>query len=131
MERLNLHQSPQEAQRLQANQAELVERIAQTIHEDGVIEPLKGIHLARLTVPLQKLHSVLQPSFCVIAQGSKEILLGDSRFQYDPWHYLLTTVELPWVSQVLEASRERPYLSFRLEPVSYTHLDVYKRQSRR
>ena len=36
MERLNLHQSPQEAQRWQANQAELVERIAQTIHEDGV-----------------------------------------------------------------------------------------------
>ena len=115
MERLNLHQLSQEAQRLQANQAELVERIAQAIHEDGVIEPLKGVHLARLTVPLQKLHSVLQPSFCVIAQGSKEILLGDSRFQYDPWHYLLTTVELPWVSQVLEASRERPYLSFRLE----------------
>ena len=115
MEKLNSHLSQQEAQRLQATQEELVERIAHAIREDGVIEPLKGVRLARLTVPLQKLHSVLQPSFCVIAQGSKEILLGDSRFQYDPLHYLLTTVELPWVSQVLEASWERPYLSFRLE----------------
>ena len=115
MEKLNSHLSQQEAQRLQATQEELVERIAHAIRADGVIEQLKGVRLARLTVPLQKLHSVLQPSFCVIAQGSKEILLGDSRFQYDPLHYLLTTVELPWVSQVLEASWERPYLSFRLE----------------
>jgi len=51
----------------------------------------------------------------VIAQGSKEVLLGDSRYRYDPSHYLLATVELPRVSQVLEASKERPYLSLRLE----------------
>jgi hypothetical protein len=29
----------------------------------------------------------------VIAQGSKEVLLGDSRYRYDPAHYLLATVE--------------------------------------
>jgi AraC-like DNA-binding protein len=51
----------------------------------------------------------------VIAQGSKEVLLGDSRYRYDPSQYLLATVELPRVSQVLEASKERPYLSLRLE----------------
>jgi AraC-like DNA-binding protein len=58
---------------------------------------------------------VLKPSLCVIAQGSKEVLLGDSRYRYDPSHYLLATIELPRVSQVLEASPERPYLSLRLE----------------
>jgi AraC-like DNA-binding protein len=52
---------------------------------------------------------------CLIAQGSKEVLLGESRYRYDPSHYLLATVELPRVSQVLEASKERPYLSLRLE----------------
>jgi len=51
----------------------------------------------------------------MIAQGSKEIALGDSCYRYDPFHYLLTTVELPTVSKILEASRERPYLSLRLE----------------
>jgi AraC-like DNA-binding protein len=51
----------------------------------------------------------------VIAQGSKEVLLGDSRYRYDPAHYLLATVELPVVGQVLEASAERPYLSLRLD----------------
>jgi AraC-like DNA-binding protein len=51
----------------------------------------------------------------VIAQGSKEVLLGESRYRYDPSQYLLATVELPRVSQVLEASKERPYLALRLE----------------
>jgi len=54
-------------------------------------------------------------AFCVIAQGSKEILLGDTRYRYDSAHYLLVTAELPVVSQVIEASYERPYLSLRLE----------------
>jgi AraC-like DNA-binding protein len=109
------HRADREARRLQASQEELAERIAQAVREDGTVEPLKGVHLARASVPLQKLHSVQNPSFCVIAQGSKEVLLGDNRYQYDPFNYLLATLELPRVSQVLEASKERPYLSFRME----------------
>jgi AraC-like DNA-binding protein len=54
-------------------------------------------------------------AFCVIAQGSKEVLLGDTRYRYDPAHYLLATAELPVVSQIIAASQERPYLSLRLE----------------
>ncbi len=53
-------------------------------------------------------------AFCVIAQGSKEVFLGIERYQYDPAHYLLVTAELPVVSQIIEASWERPYLSLRL-----------------
>lgn len=104
-----------EAQRAHAHRAELVERIARAIRWDGTTQPLQGLYLSRSSVPLEPLHSVLEPSLCVIAQGSKEVLLGESRYQYDPLHYLLATVELPRVSQVLEASRERPYLSLRLE----------------
>ncbi len=111
----NHQQAEREAARLQANREELVERIARTVPEDGAVEPLKGMFLARASVPLKRVHSVVKPSFCVIAQGSKEILLGDSRYRYDPDHYLIATLELPRVSQILEASKERPYLSFRLE----------------
>ena len=108
-------QAEREAQRVQANREELVERIAQAVREDGTIQPLPGLHLSRSSLPLKPLHSVLKPSVCVIAQGSKEVLLGDSRYRYDSSQYLLATVELPRVSQVLEASKERPYLSLRLE----------------
>ncbi|HET8911400.1 MAG TPA: AraC family transcriptional regulator [Ktedonobacteraceae bacterium] len=104
-----------ETQRMLADREELVERIGRAIPEDGEIQPFQGIHLARSSSPLKPIHSVLEPSLCVIAQGSKEVLLGDSRYRYDPSRYLLATIELPRVSQVLEASKERPYLSLRLE----------------
>jgi AraC-like DNA-binding protein len=110
-----LQQAEREVLRVQANREELVERIGQAVREDGTIQPLPGLYLSRVSFPLKPLYSVLKPSLCVIAQGSKEVLLGDSRYRYDPSHYLLATIELPRVSQVLEASPERPYLSLRLE----------------
>jgi AraC-like DNA-binding protein len=58
---------------------------------------------------------VFKPTLCVIAQGSKEVILGDSHYRYDPLHYLLVTIDLPTTTHVLEASTERPYLSFTME----------------
>jgi AraC-like DNA-binding protein len=103
-----------EAQRAQANREELVERIASIIREDGVVEPIKGVFLRRSSSPTVPVHAVSEPAFCVIAQGNKEIVVGEERFRYDPAHYLLNTVELPIMSHVIEASEEQPYLSFRL-----------------
>ena len=115
MDSMNPQHVEREARRAQANRGELVERIARAIREDGRVEPLKGLRLHRASSPTESVHGMSGPAFCVIAQGSKEVLLGDNRYQYDPAHYLLATVELPVVSQVIEASQERPYLSLRLE----------------
>ena len=109
-------QIEREADREQANRDELVERIGRAIREDGRVEPLKGLYLNRSAFPTE-LHSVSNPAFCVIAQGSKEVFLSNERYQYDPAHYLLFTAELPVVSQVIEASPEQPYLSLRLGSV--------------
>jgi AraC-like DNA-binding protein len=107
--------SERETHRAQVHREELAERIARAVPEDGPVEPLKGLHLNRSSAQTDPLHGVSHPSFCVIAQGSKEVLLGDSRYRYDAAHYLLATVELPVVTRVIEASAERPYLSLRLE----------------
>jgi AraC-like DNA-binding protein len=112
---MNDPQAKREADRAQANRDELTERIAQAIRHDGRIEPLKGLHFNRSSSPSESCHGVSIPAFCVIAQGSKEVLLGNDRYQYDPMHYLLATVELPIVSQILEASQAQPYLSLRLD----------------
>ncbi|MEH1774745.1 AraC family transcriptional regulator [Nostoc sp.] len=115
---INLMNDPQakrEADRAQAYRDELTELIAQAIPHDGTIEPLKGLHFNRASSPSECIHSVSIPAFCAIAQGSKEVLLGSDRYQYDPMHYLLATVELPIVSQILEASKAQPYFSLRLD----------------
>ncbi|MFN8527705.1 MAG: AraC family transcriptional regulator [Anaerolineae bacterium] len=111
----NVHLVDRESQRLQSSREELVERIANAVPEEGVLQPLRGMYLSHLSMRHEKVHSVLRPSFCVIAQGSKEVLLGADRYLYDPSNYLLATLDLPRTSQVLEASPHRPYLSFRLE----------------
>src|SRR5213595_889036 len=115
MDEMDYKHVDREAQRVQADSEELVERIARAVPEDGTVQPLKGLYLSRVSLPRQPLHGVLEPSLCVIAQGSKEVLLGDSRYRYDSAHYLLASVELPTISRVLEASKEQPYLSLRLE----------------
>jgi hypothetical protein len=115
MDSQSLQPGAYQARHAQANRAELVERMARTIPDDGRVEPLNGLYLFRASSPTELLHSVYTPAFCVIAQGSKEVLLGEERYQYDPTHYLLMTVELPVVSQIREASKEQPHLSFRLQ----------------
>jgi AraC-like DNA-binding protein len=114
----SFHKVEREARRAQVNRGELVERIAHAVRQDGRAEPLKGLRLNRASAPTELAHSISYPAFCVIAQGSKEVLLGDDRYQYDPMHYLLTTAGLPIVTHVIEASQERPYLSLsvRLDP---------------
>lgn len=108
-------QDEQDALRLQMYREELIELVSQAATENGELRVLEGVYLGRLSAPMDKVYSVLEPSLCVIAQGSKVVFLGDRRYQYDPLHYLLTTMELPRVSHVVEASREKPYLSIRLE----------------
>ncbi len=92
-----------------------MERIGRAMRQDGSAQPLQGLHLYRHSFPLEQVYSVVEPSLCVVAQGSKEFLLGESRYRYDPLHYLLITVDLPYVGQVLSASKERPFLSLRLQ----------------
>ncbi len=111
----NGQQAEREAVLMQASREELVERIGRVMHEDGGIEPLPGLHLYRHSIPLEQVYNLVEPSVCVVVQGSKEFLLGESRYRYDPFHYLLVTVNLPYVGQVLEASKEHPFLCLSLD----------------
>ena len=104
-----------DANRAETSRNELIELITRAIREDGTIEPLKGLHLNRASSPKEPLHSVYEPVFCVVAQGSKEFFLSNERYVYDPYHDFLVTAELPLVGHVLEASEKRPYLSLRLD----------------
>ncbi len=114
MESLNEQDREREPRQALANRAELAERIARAVREDSTVEPLRGLFLKHVSSPTAPVHGVSIPAFCVIAQGSKEIYLGEDYYRYDPGRYLLATVEPPIVIQIGEASKERPHLSLRL-----------------
>jgi AraC-like DNA-binding protein len=99
---------------MQADQQELADRIGRTLPCDGVVEPQPGLHFRRCSRPTARVHGSYAPFFCVVAQGSKELLVGEDSFRYDPAHYVISTIELPMIGQVVDASPERPYLALRL-----------------
>src|SRR5829696_2071322 len=110
MDLMNQQQSERETQRAQAGRDELIERVARAVGDDGTVETPGRLRLLRHSSPTPKEHGVSLPAFCLIAQGSKEVLLGADLYRYDANHYLTTAASLPTATRVTEASEERPYL---------------------
>ena len=103
-----------EAERIQNNREELIERMTSLITVDGTLDILKDFRISRLSKPSETLHIVYDPCFCFIIQGSKKVVLNNQNFRYDTGSYLITTVDLPVSVRVDEASEEKPYLGFRM-----------------
>jgi AraC-like DNA-binding protein len=51
----------------------------------------------------------------VVAQGSKRVDLGQTTFTYNQSRFLLTSIDLPIVSQIVEASEAKPLLALALK----------------
>ncbi len=75
---------------------------------------IPGLSLFRREEPTEPISGMYQPSICMVAQGAKRVQLGDDTYVYDAQHYLITSVHLPTVVQIVEASPEKPYLGLRL-----------------
>ena len=75
---------------------------------------IPGLSLFRRDEPTDPISRMYEPSICVVAQGAKRVILGDDTYVYDAHHYLITSVHLPTVVQIIDASEEKPYLGLRL-----------------
>lgn len=93
----------------------LAESIARLTEDGELFETaVPGLSLFRRIETSDPLTGMYEPSVCLIAQGAKRVLLGDDTYEYDTDHYLFSGLHLPVVAQVIEASREKPYLGLRL-----------------
>jgi AraC-like DNA-binding protein len=104
-----------EQRKMQLNREELIERMMRLAPENSLLEVFPGIFIYQSLKPTESEISVLKPAFCVIAQGSKDVLLNEELFHYDSGHYLISTLDLPIMSNVVEASEEKPYLNLRID----------------
>ena len=80
-----------------------------------LVTAISALSLARRDAPTEPTSYMYQPSICVIAQGAKRVLLGDDTYVLDVHHFLITSVDLPTVVQIIKASREKPYLGLILK----------------
>jgi AraC-like DNA-binding protein len=96
--------------------SELAGTIERFTGEDGVhATEIGALTFYRYSGPSDPVQVLYEPSFCLIARGSKRVLLGDEIYTYDPAHFLLVSVDLPVAGQVVEASPGAPYLGLRIE----------------
>jgi AraC-like DNA-binding protein len=92
--------------------AALVARLAPT---DGMHESaIPSLAMIRNSVPTVCTPTVYQPCLAIVVQGRKRAVLNEEIYHYDALNYLVVSVTLPAMGQVLEASADRPYLCLRL-----------------
>ncbi len=102
--------------RLHSLQQELAEQIAKfTDGQEYADFTLPALRLIYSATPTEPRSYTMPPTLCLIAQGAKRVVLGDRDYVYDANRYLITSVDLPVVGQIIEASPEQPYLGLVME----------------
>jgi AraC-like DNA-binding protein len=71
--------------------------------------PIPWFSLYSGTRPQVPAAYVYEPNIAVILRGRKQVTVGDERFTYDGSRFLLTAVDLPVTSGIVEASEDEPY----------------------
>ncbi|MBT64973.1 MAG: AraC family transcriptional regulator [Puniceicoccaceae bacterium] len=99
-----------------ANTHELRDCIARlTESGERFTTAIPALSLFRREAPTEPVTGMYEPSVCMALQGAKHVTLGGDAFVYDARRYLLTSLHLPTVVQICEASVEKPYLGLRLK----------------
>jgi len=88
---------------------------------DSVVAPGKSIFrsgpvcASRYTEPTIPFPALYKPMLCVVAQGTKEVSLGQERMVYHRGRFLLNTITVPATGRILGATKEFPCLSVTIE----------------
>ncbi len=96
-------------QRQQGELATLIERYCGGV-DDLHETPVPRLSFYRTTTTHGPMCGVYRSVLAIIPQGAKRVILGEEAYVYDHQHYLLTSVDLPVMAQVTEASPEAPLL---------------------
>jgi len=75
-----------------------------------------GLTMYRFEAPVTPQWSEVHAlSLCVVAQGRKAVTVDGSSYRYDPFNYLVLSRGMRFEAEILEASVEKPFLSFVLQ----------------
>jgi AraC-like DNA-binding protein len=102
-----------DAQRFEEARTGLVRSIERWTDGTQVHQPaaLPSLSMYRSHNPVGPICGLYRPSVGLIVQGRKRVLLGSDTFVYDTRHFLVTALNVPTVTHILDASREQPFMS--------------------
>ena len=109
------HKGADEYEKVAQMRAELARKIAdRAIAEGDTHTDIPGLRLYRRSAPTACASAAYQPSLVVFLQGQKRINVGKTIHLCDGSNFLLTSVDLPVVSQVTRATEKEPILGLLL-----------------
>lgn len=100
-------------------QTELVQLIKRYTPTDGSHSTaITSLHFTRTSYLEGPIYAVQGPALCIIVQGVKKFMVAESSYDYDPFHYLVVSLDLPYIGQIIQADSEFPLLcmSLHFEP---------------
>ncbi len=104
-----------ETMNVETRRAELAGKISARTHADGTVQTgIAGLRLYRQSTPTACASSAYEPSLVVFVQGEKHINVGKTLHVCGGSNFLLTSIDLPVVSQVVKATKEEPILGILL-----------------
>jgi AraC-like DNA-binding protein len=99
-----------------AMRTELARKIAdRAVAEGDMLTEIPGLRLYRRSLTTACTSAAYEPSLVVFVQGKKQINVGKTTYICDGANFLLTSVDLPVVSQVIAASEKEPLLGLVLK----------------
>jgi AraC-like DNA-binding protein len=105
-----------DTERMEAARRALAVAISRRAPEGELHRPaeLPAMSMFRCSASLGPVCGLYEPGVALIVQGSKRVMLGSDTFVYGGEDLLITSLNLPAVAQILEASPEKPYLAVML-----------------
>jgi len=102
----------------------------QGVENGGIETAVPGLRLVRTYGCVPPRHMTYRPSLCLIAQAAKRVMIGDSTLTYGHMQSLVITVEVPVLSEIIDATPERPFIGATLALDPDIILDVVTRMEK-
>jgi AraC-like DNA-binding protein len=101
---------------MSALRSELATGIQQFTRGDGLHEsPITGVHCVRYSHPDRRTKRQWRACLAIVAQGSKEVVLGREVYLCDELQYTAAPVHLPVTSRIASAGPNRPFLALLID----------------
>lgn len=92
----------------------LARKVDGLVQNEDFLTEISGFSLHRRTNK-QSIHCIYDLGLGVILQGEKQVLIGNEIFTYNRGQTMLTTIDLPAVSRVSQASYLEPFIGMMLK----------------
>ncbi len=86
-----------------------------TVATGDVATPISGLTFFRRDLPSPPSICMVEPSVVLVAQGEKRMWVGGEAYHYNTSRFLLTSLDVPANSEVMDASPDRPCLGLTLK----------------